>query len=119
MMRCLRNLILLFVLLTAGLYTSSVHAASTDDLYVAIGQALSAVASEDRTALNQAIDQLGQVATDLPEQQTAISEAVKQVDAKRSAPFPEVRQRLTTLSATVRNRKKRQNRKRIRLRRQK
>ncbi|UKS57668.1 FTR1 family iron permease [Exiguobacterium acetylicum] len=101
-MRCLRNLILLFVLLTAGLYASSVHAASTDDLYVAIGQALSAVASEDRTALNQAIDQLGQVATDLPEQQTAISEAVKQVDAKRSAPFPEVRQQLTTLSATVR-----------------
>lgn len=101
-MRYLRNLILLFVLLTAGLYTSSVHAASTDDLYVAIGQALSAVASEDRTALNQAIDQLGQVATDLPEQQTAISEAVKQVDAKRSAAFPEVRQQLTTLSATVR-----------------
>ncbi len=57
-MRYLRNLVLLLVLLVAGQHAVPVQATSTDDLYVAIGQALSAVASEDRAALNQAIDEL-------------------------------------------------------------
>ncbi|MFP7279035.1 FTR1 family protein [Exiguobacterium indicum] len=102
-MRYLRNLVLVLVLLIAGQHAVPVHAASTDDLYVAIGQALSAVASEDRAALNQAIDELGQAAQDLPDQQAAITKAVKQVDAKRSTTFPEVREQLTALSAAVRN----------------
>lgn len=101
-MRYLRNLVLVLVLLIAGQHAVPVHAASTDDLYVAIGQALSAVASEDRTALNQAIDELGQAAQDLPDQQAAITKAVKQVDTKREATFPEVRDQLTALSAAVR-----------------
>lgn len=101
-MRYLRNLVLVLVLLIAGQHAVPVHAASTDDLYVAIGQALSAVASEDRAALNQAIDELGQAAQDLPDQQAAITKAVKQVDTKREATFPEVREQLTALSAAVR-----------------
>ncbi len=112
-MRYLRNLVLLLVLLVAGQHAVPVQATSTDDLYVAIGQALSAVASEDRAALNQAIDELGQAAQDLADQQAAITKAVKQVDAKRSAAFPEVREQLTALSAAVR---KQLNRRQIRSR---